>query len=155
MTQPNDGETLRALIRLFPPARRLREDLERITATEVYDGIGDVTIQSLQRLLESLARITTDPYVNSLAPHLPESATDKEKAWQAFLATGQLVAYLEAQTGVVAVSSGASNIAFKQAPRFIIEGLHLPGVKTIPPVGKLVAAIAEGVEGEEEEELQR
>ena len=153
MAQTNDGEMLRALIRLFPPARRLREDLERITQTEVYEGIGDVSIRSFQRLLDSLAQITTDPYVKSLTPDLPENSTDKEKAWQAFLAAGQLVAYLEAQTGVVAGSGGSS--AAHQAPPFHIGELHLPAVKTLTPGSRIAAVIAKAVEGEEDAESQR
>jgi hypothetical protein len=153
MTPTNDGETLRALIRLIPPARRLREDLERVTATEVYDGIGDVTIQSLKRLVESLAGIAADPYVAGLAPNLSESATDKEKAWQAFLAAGQLVAYLEAQTGVVG-GNGSSHVTVNQALSQIGE-MNLPGVKTLLPLGKLAAAISEAAEQEGEEEPPR
>lgn len=149
IAQTNDGETLRALIRLFPLARRLREDIERITQTEVYDGIGDITLRSFQGLLDRLSQIITDPYISSLASQIPPTATDKEKVWLAFLGTGQFVAYLEAQTGLVPGSDVLR--APRQEPPIHIDALHLPGVTTLSPVSRVVATIAKAIEGEEEE----
>lgn len=148
MAQSDDGETLRALIRLFPPARRLREDMERIIQTEVYEDIGDVSIQSFQSLLDSLTQITADSYVKSLAPNLPENAADKQKVWRVYLAVGQFVAYLEAQTGQV---NGSNSTSAYHAPSVHIGELHLPSVKTLTPISKIRTAISKVVEAEEEE----
>ena len=100
---------LRALIRLIPPARALREDLDASIHMELYTGSGDLAIQSYNGLHASISRLTDDPYVKSLALEVSEEANDKEKVSLARLASGQLVAYLEGQTGLLGGGSSSGN----------------------------------------------
>ena len=119
MATPDD--TLRALIRLIPPARALKEDLERSIHLEIYAGTGDLAIKSLNGLLASAAAITNDPYLATLTLTAPEQAGDKEKVSLALLAAGQLAAYLEGQTGLV--SHGADRgSSYVTAPSIAITG---------------------------------
>ncbi|MBI1930446.1 hypothetical protein HYR99_40135 [Candidatus Poribacteria bacterium] len=96
-------DTLRALIRLIPPARALKEDLERSLHLEIYAGTGNMAVKSYQGIQASVARITDDPYVATLSLDVPENATDKEKVSLVRLAAGQLVAYLEGYIGLVGI----------------------------------------------------
>lgn len=96
-------DTLRALIRLIPPARALKEDLERSLYLEIYAGTGNMAMKSYQELQASVARITDDPYVAALSLDASENATDKEKVSLVRLAAGQLVAYLEGYIGLVGI----------------------------------------------------
>lgn len=108
-------DTLRALIRLLPPARALRDDLERSIHLEIYAGTGDLALRSFNGLQASVATITDDPYVATLALTAPETAGDKDKVSLALLAAGQLAAYLEGQTGLVGLRGGG-NINYQMAP---------------------------------------
>jgi hypothetical protein len=119
MATPDD--TLRALIRLIPPARALKEDLERSILLEIYAGTGDLAIRSFNGLLASAAAITNDPYLATLTLTSPEQAGDKEKVSLALLAVGQLAAYLEGQTGLVSLGSGKGN-SYVTAPQISING---------------------------------
>jgi len=128
MATPDD--TLRALIRLIPPARALKEDLERSIHLEIYAGTGSLAIKSLNGLLASAAAITNDPYLATLTLTAPEQAGDKEKVSLALLAAGQLAAYLEGQTGLVSHGSekGSSYIT---APQISINGITSVPSETI------------------------
>ena len=113
----NSDDTLRALIRLLPPAKALKEDLEKSIHLELYPGMGDMAIRSFQGLQESVARITSDPYVASLSLNIASGAGDKEKVSVALLAAGQLAAYLEGQTGLVGLGGGrGGNLSIQTAP---------------------------------------
>jgi len=109
------------LIRLIPPARALKEDLERSIHLEIYAGTGDLAIKSLNGLLASAATIANDPYLATLTLTAPEPAGDKEKVSLALLAAGQLAAYLEGQTGLVSLGSGKGN-SYVTAPQISING---------------------------------
>ena len=157
MTIDGDG-TLRALIRLIPPARALKEDLEKSLNLELHDGSGDLAVRSLNGLQASVGRITNDSYVETLALDPTEAVDDKQKVSQALLAAGQLVAYLEGQTGLVGQSSGGSHI--QTAPNVNVNVLQ-GNIKGLPPetLDKAVG-IAEqalqggGATGEQEEEVE-
>ena len=107
---------LSALIRLIPPARAMKDDLEASLHMELYTGIGDIVVKSYNNLHASVSRIISDPYVKSLALEVPEKASDKEKVLLARLASSQLVACLESQTGLVGVSSSGNS--YYTAPVF-------------------------------------
>ena len=107
---------LRALIRLIPPARALKNDLEANLHMDLYTGTGDIAVKSFNNLHASVSRFIDDPYVKSLALEVPEEASDKEKVILARLASSQLVACLESQTGLVGVGSGSNS--YYTAPVF-------------------------------------
>ena len=107
---------LSALIRLIAPARAMKDDLEASLHMELYTGIGDIVVKSYNNLHASVSRIISDPYVKSLALEVPEKASDKEKVLLARLASSQLVACLESQTGLVGVSSSGNS--YYTAPVF-------------------------------------
>ena len=93
------GDPLRALIRLIPPAWALRDELQRSIDLQLYEGTGDLAMQSFEGLRASVVRLTNDPYVAALSPQPREDANDKQKIALVLMAVGQLVAYLEGQTG--------------------------------------------------------
>lgn len=114
----NEGR-LRALIQLIPPARALRDDLDQSLHLETYGGLGDAALQTLEGLRASIARIADDPFVSTLTVAPPQNAGDKEKVALARLTAGQLVAYLEGQTGVPSShgsGGGGNNINIQKAP---------------------------------------
>jgi hypothetical protein len=121
MATPDD--TLRALIRLLPPVRALKEDLERSIHLEIYAGTGDLAIKSFNGLQASAAAITSDPYLATLTLTASETAGDKEKVSLTLLAAGQLAAYLEGQTGLVSLGGGGGNNAYHTAPSFNINNV--------------------------------
>ena len=100
MSNTNDAQ-LRSLIQLIPPARALKEELEKNLQLELYNGTGDFAVQSFIGLQSSVAEIVHDVYVANLAFSVPADADDQQKVSLASLAAGQLVAYLEGQTGLV------------------------------------------------------
>jgi hypothetical protein len=121
------------MIAFLPPARALRDDLERSLHLEMYQGTGDLALTSLRALQEGIGRITDDPYVTTLQVVVPEGAGDKEKVSLARLAAGQLTAYLEGQTGLPSASSSGGggkddhSIQIYKAPY-----LHLNEVSGVP-----------------------
>ena len=100
---------LRALIRLIPPARALKNDLEASIHKELYEGTGDLAVKSYNNLHISVSRLIDDPYVESLTLEVPQKASDKEKVLLARLAASQLVACLEGQTGLVGLGGGGDS----------------------------------------------
>jgi hypothetical protein len=146
-------DRLRGLIRLIPPARALKEDLEQSIHLETFSGTGDLAVRSFQGLQSSIAAIAADPYVSSLTLNVGENATDKEKVSLARLATGQLLAYLEGQTGLVSIGSGRGNhVQIQRAPV-----INLSNVTGLPAdaLGRLVDTVTqsapESTEGQAEE----
>ena len=111
---------LNALIRLIPPARALKKDLEESIHTELYEGTGDMAVKSYNNLHSSVSRLIDDPYVESLVLDAPEKANDREKVLLARLASSQLVAYLEGQTGLVGQGGGSSGNSYYAGP--VING---------------------------------
>ena len=91
---------LRALIRLISPLRALREDIEKSLLLELYTGSGNLAVRSLEALRDQILEITQDRYVAALTLDYVESSGDREKFSQVLLVSGQLLAYLAAQTGV-------------------------------------------------------
>lgn len=69
---------LSALIRLIPPARALKNDLEASLHMDLYTGTGDIAVKGFNNLHASVIRFIDDPYVKSLALEVPEEASDKE-----------------------------------------------------------------------------
>jgi hypothetical protein len=133
---PTDDSTLRSLIRLIPPVRALKEQLEESLQLETYSGIGDFAVRSYQGLQAAIAQLATaDPYLTALALTVPDAAADREKVSLALLASGQLLAYLEGQTGVASSSGrgGESNrtISINHGPCInmsAITGISTAGV---------------------------
>ncbi len=161
MTTDGDG-TLRALIRLIPNARALKEDLENSINLELHAGSGDLAVRILNGLQASVARITNDPYVETLALDPIEEADDKQKVSQALLAVGQFVAYLEGQTGLVGTGERSGSYHVQTAPTtnisFMAGNTNLNGV---PPetIDKAMSTFGEALKGqqvaeEEEEEVE-
>ena len=154
MTTDSDG-TLRALIRLIPPVRALQEGLEKSINLELHEGSGDLAVRSLNGLQASVVRITADPYVETLALDPIEEADDKQKVSQALLAAGQLVAYLEGQTGLVGAGGRSGNYSVQTAPitniSFMAGNTNLNGV---PPetIDKAMSTFEEALKGQQEEE---
>lgn len=109
---------LNAFIRLIPPARALKNDLEASLHMELYTGIGDIAVKSYNNLHASVTRLTDDPYVKSLTLEVPEEASDKEKVLLARFASSQLVACLESQTGLVGHGGGSGGNSYYAAPVF-------------------------------------
>lgn len=110
---------LRALIRLIPPARALRHDLEKGLHLQ-FDGLGDQALKSLSGLQASLRAVCDDPFVETLEPVLPDGADDRQKVAAASLVAGQLLAFLEGQVGLPASGEGAAH--YQTAPNISING---------------------------------
>ena len=152
MTTDGDG-TLRALIRLIPPARALKEDLENSINLELHEGSGDLAVRSLNGLQASVVRITADPYVETLALDPTAEVDDKQKVSQALLAAGQLVAYMEGQTGLAGAGGRSGNYSVQTAPitniSFMAGNNKLEGVspETIDKAVNAFEAIRQGTAG--------
>jgi hypothetical protein len=145
-------DTLRALIRLIPPARALKEDLGRSIHLELYSGTGDMALKSFQGLHASVVRLTDDPYVEALSLSVPENATDKEKVSLALLAAGQLTAYLEGQTGLVGMGGAGGGGDYILAPQDISISGPISGTVG-DAIGKMLGASMK--EKEEEQEKKK
>lgn len=142
--------TLRALIRLIPPARALKEDLEKSLYMELYEGAGEMAVQSFQGLQTSVAHLAADPYVESLAVRIPPDADDKQKVAVTLLAAGQLVAYLEGQTGLPGVGGGNN---MQMAPNIKVLSGNIKGV-TPEAIEKALDIAHSGAKKTEEGEKQ-
>lgn len=99
-------ENLRTLIRLIPPARALRDNLEKNIEMELYDGTGDMAVQTYEGLLATIATLDDSPFVAGLKLKVPAGSGEKEKVALVQLAANQLLAYLEGQTGLVGLGGG-------------------------------------------------
>lgn len=146
-TTPDD--TLRAQIRLLPPAKALQERLEESIHLELYSGAGDLAVRSFNGLLASAAAIHTDPYLNSLTVSLAEGATDREKVSTALLAAGQLVGYLEGQTGLVNLGGGGKGgNSYHTAPSVNLNAINGVPAETINRALDIGAGKKEGEKAE-------
>jgi hypothetical protein len=143
---------LSALIRLIPPARALKNDLEASLHMELYTGTGDIAVKSYNNLHANVSRFIDDPYVKSLALEVSEEANDKEKVLLARLAASQLVACLESQTGLVGVGSGSNS--YYTAPVFngSISDISNETLERI--IGFVKKPTTEEVEKEREEDTE-
>lgn len=143
--------TLRALIRFISPARALKEELEKGLHMELYEGTGEMAVQSYQGLQTSVARLTDDPYVESLSVRIPPDADDKQKVAITLLAAGQLLAYLEGQTGMPGVGGGGNNM--QMAPNINVLSGNIKGV-TPEAIEKALDIAHSGATKSEEGEKQ-
>jgi hypothetical protein len=135
----NSEDRLRDLIRLIPPARALKENLEESIHMERYAGGGDPAVKLYQGLYSTITTITSDPYLTTLALDLPGDATDEQKTLFVHMATSQLLAFLEGQIGIVGI--GAQNERRIQvAPKVAFQG----------PVGNLASETFLGILAEQE-----
>ena len=156
MTTDSDG-ALHALIRLIPPARALKEDLENSINLELHAGSGDLAVRILNGLQASVFRFTNDPYVETLALDPIEAADDKQKVAQALLAVGQLVAYLEGKAGLVGSGERSGSYHVQTAPTtnisFMAGNTNLNGV---PPetIDKAMSTFEEALKGQQVAEEQ-
>jgi hypothetical protein len=142
---------LRALIRLIPPARALKNDLEASIHKELYEGTGDLAVKSYNNLHASVSRLTDDPYVKSLALEVAERANDKEKVLLARLAASQLVACLEGQTGLVGLGEGSNS----NADNFYAPVINGPiSNLSNETLEKIMGLVKDPTTGEEEEDTE-
>jgi hypothetical protein len=130
-------EDLRSLIRLIPPLRALRDDVEQSLHLETFEGTGDLAVRSFQGLQASIVRITEDPYVEALTLDIVDGMKDKHKLSQVMLASGQLLAYLEGQTGVNSMRHGRPPM-HAQRPDLhgvadVIKRVVVPPAPPVPP----------------------
>ena len=122
MTDVSEGH-LRELIRFIPPARALREDLEKSLHLEHFEGTGDTAVKTFTGLQASVAAIANNPYVASLALEVPGDADDKAKVSVVSFAAGQLLAYLEGQTGLSGVGGNTGTVSYQTAPNIAINNI--------------------------------
>jgi hypothetical protein len=124
-------DDLRALIRLIPAARALQAELEKTLHLETYDAVGGLAVRSFTGLQASVYDITQDPYVAALAIDADSDLSDRQLISQAILAAGQLIAYLEGQTGVAGLS-GKQSTHVQTAPTITLnmDGFHGGPVET-------------------------
>jgi len=143
-----NNENLRALIRLIPPARALKDDLERSINLELYTGTGDLAVQSFRGLQASVSNITSDPYVASLTLPDRAGATDKEKVSLVLLAAGQLLAYLEGQTGLGG-GGQTGHTHYQMAPN-----INLANIEGLGPGGadKVIEMVSTALKGQGQKE---
>lgn len=111
---------LRALIRLIQPLRALRDDVEKSVHLELYHGTADMMVRSLNGLVEAAVKITEDSYLDHLYVQIPEGADDRQKAAHVLLGSGQVLAYLESQTGVPSIT-GRQHYQVQTAPNIDIN----------------------------------
>ena len=134
-----NDDTLRALIRLIPPAGALKDDLEKSIHLEIYSGTGDLAIKSFNGLQSSAASISPDPYLLSLQLAVPDSLNDKEKVSLALLAAGQLSAYLEGQTGLIGMGGKSGGNHYCTAPNISlnnVEGISQEAINRMLTMGE-------------------
>jgi hypothetical protein len=115
---------LRELINLLAPLRSLKETAEKNVHLELFQGTGDLTVRSYRGLRGRALKILDDPYLEALEVDVRENTTEQEKVSQAILAAGQLLAYLEAITGVRGAAETHTQI--QTAPHIIIQTRGTP-----------------------------
>lgn len=137
-------DRLRALIRLMPPARSLKEDLEKSLHMEHYGGTGDLALRSYRALQEAIARLTEDPYVSALSVEPAGGADDREKVSLVLLAVGQLLAYLEGQTGLPATQSTGPGKIQVRSPNINFTNVEGVSREALDHVLNMAADLGEG-----------
>jgi hypothetical protein len=115
-------EPLRELIRLIPPARALRRNLEESIHMERYAGVGVPSVRLYRGLYERACGLSDDSYLASLRLDLREAAledeSDEEKVTTAHFYVSQLLAFLEAQTGVAGTGEGERGLVLAPKVQF-------------------------------------
>ncbi|MHB0876040.1 MAG: hypothetical protein ACYC5O_08355 [Anaerolineae bacterium] len=88
------------LRRFLPSARALRDDVRKSVNMDLPLN-GDLAMTALTGLIGRLTQATDDAYILSLADSLRAGTytTDKEKITAVLFVAGQLVAFLESETG--------------------------------------------------------
>jgi hypothetical protein len=112
---PNGQDPIRELIRLIPSARALKRSMEECVHTERFANAGKPAAKLYGGLHASVRRLLDDPYLDSLALEVADDAADEETIVQIHLAVGQLLAYLEGQTGLAGLVESGLHLAPKVA----------------------------------------
>ncbi|MFO7322207.1 MAG: hypothetical protein DIU68_010785 [Chloroflexota bacterium] len=142
-----DVNDLRALIRLIAPLRALREDVEKSLHLELYSGAGDLAVRSLTALRDQVLEITQDPYIEALSLDA-YAGDDREKFSQVMLISGQLLAYLEAQTGVsLAAHPGRQHYSVQTAPNVHLNMGDVVGGQAEKIMDFVESAVANAMRG--------
>lgn len=108
----SENDNLRALIRMLPPARALRQELKAVIAAETFDGVGRLAVRNFTGLLNSVMSLTDDgTYLDTLnvEPSPNGGTADKEQVMAVLFSLSQLIAYLEGQIGLPA--SGGEEVS--------------------------------------------
>lgn len=126
MTQSDD--ILRRLIRLIPPARAIKEEVDKALVMETYQGTGSAAIRTFGGLQQAVATLTDDPYVATMTVDDATAATEREQVSQVALLAAQLVAYLEGQTGLMGGLGGGGKATYHTAPT-----VNIANIKGMPP----------------------
>ncbi len=113
-------EGLRSLIRLTIPLQKLREDAEQSIHLEYYQGNGNLFIRTFQGLRDKVLQIIDDPYVANMEFDLNDHITDREKVTQTLILSGQLLSYLQAETGTQGLSN-QGRTSIQTAPYVILN----------------------------------
>lgn len=113
-------EGLRSLIRLTIPLQKLREDAEQSIHLEFYQGNGNLFIRTFQGLRDKVLQIMDDPYVASMEFEINDQINDREKVAQTLILTGQLLSYIQAETGTQGLSNQART-SIQTAPYVILN----------------------------------
>lgn len=101
----SENDNLRALIRMLPPARALRQELKAVIAAETFEGVGKLAVRNFSGLLNSIMSLTDDgAYLDTLSvePSGSGETADKEQVMAVLFSLSQLIAYLEGQIGLPA-----------------------------------------------------
>lgn len=103
-------ENLRRLIRYMGPINQLRQDLEQSIHLELYPGLGDISLRTYEGLRASVGRLVDDPFLDSLTIEVSADTSDKEKVTLVFIASGQLLAYVQSEIGMTSLGTQGSHI---------------------------------------------
>lgn len=114
-------EGLRSLIRLTIPLQKLRMDAEQSLHLEFYHGNGNLFMQSFRGLRDKTLQIIEDAYVASLDFTADDNTSDREKVSQVIILSGQLLSYLEAETGIDGIAKGQGQTSIQTAPYVIVN----------------------------------
>lgn len=142
-----DVNGLRALIKLIPPLRALREDIEKSLHLEMYENAGDLAVRSLEALRNQILDITQDNYVAALTVDFSQGGGDRAKFSQVLLVSGQLLAYLEAQTGVGAGVTGKQHYSVQTAPNIHLNMGDMVGGQADKLMGFVESAMNDALRG--------
>lgn len=151
---PTDDK-LRQLIRLIPPARALRDELEKALGLETCEGVAAAAVRTYRGLQTSVAANSDDPYVATLALETPGGTTDRQKVAEVNLLAAQLVAYLEGQTGLVGFGQGGDSANDVQyATRITIHGVNGVPASTIDRMLEIAGSGGPGKGKQESQEAE-
>ena len=111
---------LRTLIRLTVPVQKLREDAEQSLHLEYYQGNGNLFMRSFMGLRAKVLQVIEDAYVASMEFEIDEHTSDREKVAQVLILSGQLLSYLESETGIQGIANHGST-SIQTAPYVILN----------------------------------